>query len=101
MNRGVQVGGRARRLKVNRAAWCERCHDLPWNVVQGEVCGRGHAETTGPALESLVRQLSADDKLRVGQEVGRMIASSRKKTDRRGACRIARALQRGPLLRPA
>ncbi len=26
---------RARRLKVNQAAWCERCHDLPRNVVQG------------------------------------------------------------------
>ena len=26
---------RARRLKVNRAARCERCHDFPGNVVQG------------------------------------------------------------------
>jgi transposase len=87
---------------------------------QGEVCGRGHVETTGPALESLVTELSANDKLRVGQEVGtmaylvhdavsgagaqilsfnayhlRMIASSRKKTDRRDAYWIARALQTG------
>ena len=26
---------RARRLKVNRAAWCERCHNLPVRIVQG------------------------------------------------------------------
>ena len=26
---------RARRLKVNRAEWCERCHDLPGSIMQG------------------------------------------------------------------
>jgi len=34
----LEVGRRAaqaRRLKVNRAAWCDRCHALPGNVVQG------------------------------------------------------------------
>ena len=87
---------------------------------QGEVCGRGRVETTVAGLESLVTELSVSDKLRVGQEVGamaylvhdvvagagveilsfnayhlRMIASSRKKTDRHDAYWIARALQSG------
>jgi transposase len=77
-------------------------------------------ETTVPALGELVEQLSRQQELRVGQEVGtmaylvhdaiagagaeilsfnayqlRMIASSRKKTDRRDAYWIARALQTG------
>ena len=26
---------RSRRLKVNRATWCERCRDLPGSVMQG------------------------------------------------------------------
>jgi transposase len=77
-------------------------------------------ETTVPALEELVGELSRQDELRVGQEVGgmaylvhdavsgagaeilsfnaaqlRMISASRKKTDRRDAYWIARALQTG------
>ena len=39
---------------------------------RGEVCGRGRVETTVAGLESLVTELSASDKLRVGQEVGAM-----------------------------
>jgi transposase len=77
-------------------------------------------ETTVPALGELVTRLSEERTLRVGQEVGtmaylvhdaisgagieilsfnayllRMISSSRKKTDRRDAYWIARALQTG------
>jgi transposase len=86
----------------------------------GEVRARGKIETTVPALGELVAELSKQGALRVGQEVGtmaylvhdavagagveilsfnahqlRMIASSRKKTDRRDAYWIARALQTG------
>ena len=86
----------------------------------GEQLGRGKAATTVPALTKLVENLSAADELVVGQEVGtmsyfvhdvaaaagskilsfnaqqlRMIASSRKKTDRRDAWWIAKALQTG------
>jgi transposase len=86
----------------------------------GEVRARGRVETTVPALGELVAELSRQDDLRVGQEVGtmaylvhdaiagagveilsfnahqlRMIASSRKKTDRRDAYWIARAVQSG------
>ena len=74
----------------------------------GEIRARGKVETTVPALGELMAELSKQGELRVGQEVGtmaylrhdavtgagaeivsfnahqlRMIASSRKKTDRR------------------
>jgi transposase len=80
----------------------------------------GKLETTGPELQKLVKRLSATEELVVGQEVGtmshfvhdalsavairnlafnaaqmRMIASSRKKTDRRDAWWIAKALAAG------
>jgi transposase len=80
----------------------------------------GEAQSCAAALESLVRELMEGERLVVGQEVGtmacmvydaitaagaevlsfnaqqlRMIASSRKKTDRRDAYWIARALQTG------
>lgn len=86
----------------------------------GETAGRGKVATTAPALTALVKRLSTEDELLVGQEVGtmsyfvhdtmmaagmkllsfdarmlRMIASSRKKTDRRDAFWIAKALQTG------
>ena len=86
----------------------------------GEVRAQGRVETTVPALEKLVTELSGPEGLRVGQEVGtmaylvhdaiagagveilsfnayqlRMIAASRKKTDRRDAYWIARAVQTG------
>ena len=95
------------------SVWCLLGED-------GEVHARGRVETTVPALGELVAELSRQDDLRVGQEVGgmaylvhdaiagagaeilsfnayqlRMIASSRKKTDRRDAYWIARALQTG------
>jgi transposase len=81
---------------------------------------RGKVPTTAPALTELVERLNERDELLVGQEVGtmthfvhdvltaaetkvlsfnaqqlRMIASSRKKTDRRDAYWIAKALQTG------
>ena len=87
---------------------------------QGEIVEQGSTETTIPALQALVTRLGKDDELLVGQEVGamaylvhdalkgagvrllsfnaahlRMIAASRKKTDRRDAYWIARALQTG------
>ena len=87
---------------------------------EGEIRGRGRVETTVPALDGLVAELSGEEDLRVGQEVGtmaylvhdaiagagveilsfnahqlRMISASRKKTDRRDAYWIARALQTG------
>ncbi len=80
----------------------------------------GRCETTIPALSELARSLAQKDKVLAGQEVGtqvylvhdalkaegvpilsfnaahlRMIAASRKKTDRRDAYWIARALQTG------
>jgi len=86
----------------------------------GETAGRGKVATTAPALTALVKRLSTEDELLVGQEVGtmsyfvhdimtaagmkllsfdarmlRMIASSRKKTDRRDAFWIAKAIQTG------
>lgn len=95
------------------SVWCLLGED-------GEVRARGKVETTVPALGELVAELSKQSALRVGQEVGtmaylvhdavagagveilsfnahqlRMIASSRKKTDRRDAYWIARALQTG------
>jgi transposase len=95
------------------SVWCLLGED-------GEIRARGKVETTAPALGELVSELAKQDRLRVGQEVGtmaylvndavagagveilsfnayqlRMIASSRKKTDRRDAYWIARALQTG------
>ncbi len=86
----------------------------------GEVVQRGKVSTTAPALTQLVKRLGVDDELLVGQEVGtmayfvhdvvtaagvkllsfnaqhlRMIASSRKKTDKRDAYWIAKVLQTG------
>jgi transposase len=103
---GIDVHGQA-------SVWCLLDED-------GEIRARGKVETTVPALGELVSELARRDKLRVGQEVGtmaylvhdavagagveilsfnayqlRMIASSRKKTDRRDAYWIARALQTG------
>jgi transposase len=84
----------------------------------GRVVERGNVPTTAPELTTLVKRLRADDDLVAAQEVGtqsyfvhdvmtaagvkllsfnaqqlRMIASSRKKTDRRDAYWIAKALQ--------
>ena len=100
------------------SVWCLLDED-------GEIRARGKVETTVPALGALVAELAGRDKLRVGQEVGtmaylvhdevagagveilsfnayqlRMIASSRKKTDRRDAYWIARALQTGMYSHP-
>ena len=86
----------------------------------GEVVSRGEVATRAPALEELVREVMEAQDLVVGQEVGtmaylvhdvmtgagatvlsfnaqqlRLIAASRKKTNRRDAYRIARALQTG------
>jgi len=91
----------------------------------GGVVERGKAATTAPALETLVRRLSAQDELLCGQEIGtlsyfvhdvvtaagvkllsfnaqqlRMIASSRKKTDERDAYWIAKSLQTGMMPHP-
>jgi transposase len=98
-----------------------------WCLVDssGTVVERGKTPTTSPELTSLVRRLSGDEELLVGQEVGklchfvhdtltaagvkilsfnahhlRMIASSRKKTDKRDAYWIARALQTGMMPHP-
>jgi transposase len=87
---------------------------------QGEVVSQGRVATSGPALGGLVRELAAPEEVVAGQEVGtmtylvhdtvtaagatvlsfnayqlRMIAASRKKTDRRDAYWIAKALQAG------
>jgi transposase len=90
---------------------------------QGEVVSEGHTPTTAAALATLaalVREKSQEDEGLAGQEVGtltylvhdavtatgtpllscnaqqlRMIAASRKKTDRRDAYGIAKALQSG------
>lgn len=92
---------------------------------QGEVIEQGSTETTVPTLQALVERLGKADDLLVGQEVGtmaylvhdaltgagvrlltfnpahlRMIAASRKKTDRRDAYWIARALQTGMMPHP-
>jgi len=92
---------------------------------EGQQVEEGKVPTTAPALRSLVERLAAGDELLVGQEVGtlayfvhdvvaaakvrilsfnaqqlRMIASSRKKTDRRDAYWIARALQTGMMPHP-
>jgi transposase len=87
---------------------------------QGEVVSQGRVETSATALGALVRELSSTEEVVAGQEVGtmtylvhdtvtaagasmlsfnahqlRMIAASRKKTDRRDAYWIAKALQSG------
>jgi len=92
---------------------------------EGQVVERGSIETTAPALTSLVARLLATDELTCGQEVGtmshfvhdvvttagarilsfnaqhlRMIASSRKKTDKRDAFWIAKCLQTGMMPHP-
>jgi transposase len=93
-----------------------------WCLVdqQGEVLREGKVATTAAALTALVQEFGQDDELLAGQEVGtltylvydaltavgtkilsfnahqlRMIAASRKKTDRRDAYSIAKALQSG------
>ncbi len=87
---------------------------------EGEVVERGSLPTTAPDLTKLIQRLSSIDTLLCGQEVGtmthfvhdvvtsagakilsfnaqhlRMIAASRKKTDRRDAYWIAKSLQTG------
>src|SRR3989475_3905255 len=93
-----------------------------WCLVdtRGEVLREGRTPTTAPALAALVRELGTEGEVLVGQEVGtltylvhdtvtaagatilsfnahqlRSIAASRKKTDRRDAYWIAKALQSG------
>jgi transposase len=93
-----------------------------WCLVDehGEVVSEGRTPTSAPALAVLVRELGEKGELLAGQEVGtltylvhdtvtaagtpilsfnahqlRMIAASRKKTDRRDAYWIAKALQSG------
>ena len=92
---------------------------------KGDVADRGSVATTAPALTELVRRLSAEGPIVCGQEVGtmshfvhdlmteagvkvlsfnaqhlRMIAASRKKTDRRDAYWIAKCLQTGMMPHP-
>ena len=87
---------------------------------RGEVVERGEVPTTAVALSTLVKKHAAEQEILAGQEVGtmchfvhdvvseagarvlsfnaqqlRMIASSRKKTDKRDAFWIAKALQTG------
>jgi hypothetical protein len=98
-----------------------------WCLVdqQGEVVREGTVATTATALTALVQQLGREEELLAGQEVGalidlvydaltatgtkllsfnahqlRMIAASRKKTDRRDAYWIAKALQSGMYPQP-
>ena len=93
-----------------------------WHLLDsaGQTVEMGKTPTSIPDLQKLVRRFSESDQLLVGQEVGkmaylvhdlvtatgvkilsfnawhlRMIASSRKKTDRRDAYWIAKALQTG------
>jgi transposase len=93
-----------------------------WHLLDatGQTIQIGKTPTSVPELQKLVRRFSEADELLVGQEVGkmaylvhdlvtatgvkilsfnawhlRMIASSRKKTDRRDAFWIAKALQTG------
>ena len=93
-----------------------------WHLLDatGQTVQAGKTPTSVPELQKLVRRVSKTDELLVGQEVGkmaylvhdlvtatgvkilsfnawhlRMIASSRKKTDRRDAYWIAKALQTG------
>ena len=55
---GIDVHSRA-------SVWCLVGAD-------GEIRARGQVETTVPALDELVRKLSSQEALRVGQEVGTM-----------------------------
>ncbi len=105
-------------VHVKTSVWCL----LDAN---GEVLERGKSDTTAPALTALITNLSADSELLAGQEVGklsyfvhdvltaagvkllsfnayqlRMIASSRKKTDKRDSYWIAKALQSGMMPHP-
>ena len=105
-------------VHVQSSVWCVLGQD-------GKVVERGKIPTTATELTSLVKRLSAQDELLVGQEVGklchfvhdtmtaagvrilsfnahhlRMIASSRKKTDHRDAYWIAKALPRLTVARP-
>ena len=91
----------------------------------GEAVERGKVSTTAPALSSLVKRLSEEEELLVAQEVGtmsyfvqdvlteagvkllsfnaqhlRMIASSRKKTDKRDAYWLAKGLASGMMPHP-
>lgn len=100
-------------VHVNATVWCLLDS-------AGEIVERGKVPTTGPELQALVKRVCESDSLLVGQEVGkmaylvhdalsavgvrilsfnawhlRMITSSRKKTDRRDAYWIAKALQTG------
>jgi hypothetical protein len=90
-----------------------------WHLLdrEGQTVETGKTATTGPALTTLVRRFADQDELTVGQEVGkmaylvhdvltaakvrvlsfnawhlRMVASSRKKTDRRDAYWLAKIL---------
>lgn len=98
-----------------------------WCVLEptGDIADRGRISTTEWELRELVQRLAPDRKLVVGQEVGsyayfvhdvltsegiellsfnanhlRMIASSRKKSDRRDAYWIAKSLQTGMMPHP-
>jgi transposase len=91
----------------------------------GEVIRKGAVETTEPGLAALVKELASEEEIVAGQEVGtmsyfvhdvltaagtkllsfnaaqlRMIAASRKKTDRRDAYWIAKALGSGMYPQP-
>jgi hypothetical protein len=98
-----------------------------WHLLdrEGQTVETGKTATTGPALTTLVRRFADQDELTVGQEVGkmaylvhdvltaakvrvlsfnawhlRMVASSRKKTDRRDAYWLAKILQTGMMPHP-
>ena len=100
-------------VHAKSTVWC--LVDMP-----GAMMGEGRIATTAPALAALVRGLGKEEELLAGQEVGtltylvrdgvtaagttllsfnaqqlRSIAASRKKTDRRDAYWIAKALQAG------
>ena len=92
---------------------------------QGEICGRGRVPTTEAGLTDLVAEAGAKERFCAGQEVGsyayfvydtfsdlgvdivsfnaqhlKMIASSRKKSDRRDAYWIAKSIQTGMMPHP-
>lgn len=98
-----------------------------WHLLDGEgqTVETGKTATTAEALTALVRRLAEQDELLVGQEVGkmaylvhdvltaanvrvlafsawhlRMVAASRKKTDRRDAYWLAKILQTGMMPHP-
>jgi transposase len=105
-------------VHVKTSVWCLL-------DAEGELVERGKTPTTAPDLRCLVRRLSMEDELLVGQEVGRlchfvhdtvtamgvrilsfnahhlrMICSSRKKTDKRDSYWIAKCLQSGMMPHP-